>query len=190
MSWLTPETIFRWVRAALVWFNRSVGIVARRLGQAQDSLTESLKQSLPPRARVKFLVAQRVAAKMLDLLLAGILGAVIFWPVGPLVGFLYSILGDGIHGMGFEGQSVGKKLMGLRVVRMPGGLPARLKDSAVRNLPVGVATFFAIIGFWGWIICILVGVPLMLIEITLMLRMDGETRLGDVMASTRVIEKR
>lgn len=186
---ITPERIFKWVRAALLWLNRGVEQILRRIGDAQDSVTESLRGSLPAGARVKFSVAQRVAAKLLDLLLAGIIAGLVPWPVGPLVGFAYSLLGDGLMGMGFNGQSVGKRLMGLRVVRSADSSPIRYKDSVVRNLPVGVATFFAIIPFWGWIICVLVGVPLMLIEITLMLRMQGETRLGDIMASTRVLEK-
>jgi len=80
--------------------------------------------------------------------------------------------------------------MGLRTIRVVDGQAARWRDSALRNLPVGVATFFAIIPLWGWVISILVGVPLAAIEVLLMFRLEGETRLGDVMAHTRVIEVR
>ena len=185
---MTPEKIFRAVQTLLVSLNRGVEVVLRRLSQAQETLTESLKGTLPVAAQSKFLVAQRVAAKLLDLLITGILGSVVPWPLGPIVGFGYSVAGDGLDRMGFSGQSVGNRLMGLKVIRTSTGEPIRYQDALVGNLPVGVATFFAIIPLWGWIICVLVGVPLMLIEIMLMLRLQGETRLGDIMASTRVVE--
>jgi uncharacterized RDD family membrane protein YckC len=168
----------------------------RRLKEAQNELenrvtgpvTESISEARPAGARDRFLVAQRVAAKLVDLLIVGLMGVVIPIPlIAPVAGFVYSILGDGLSSWGFAGQSVGKRLMGLRVVRQDSGRPIGVREALVRNLPVGVATFFAIIPLWGWIICILVGVPLMLLEILLMLRMEGETRLGDIMAGTRVV---
>ena len=57
----------------------------------------------------------------------------------------------------------------------------------IRNAPVGVATFFAIIPVWGWLILLLVGIPLLLIEGYLMFRVESRQRLGDVMADTEVI---
>jgi len=184
------EKLYRFLRWFLMELDRGLKVIVRRLGDAQGTLTEALKQSLPTAAQRKFAVAQRVAAKMVDLLIVGLLGVLLptfIGPIlGPIAGFIYSILGDGFSRLGFKGQSVGKRLMGLRVKRADGGV-LRLRDAFIRNLPVGVATFFAIIPPWGWILCILVGVPLMLIEVTLMLRLEGETRLGDIMAGTRVV---
>jgi uncharacterized RDD family membrane protein YckC len=181
------ESLFRWLRVGLSELHRVIEVILRRLKDAQDLVTESVKGSLPSAARQKFAVAQRVAAKMIDLLIVGMVGVLLPTFFAPIAGFIYSLVGDGLNGWGFRGQSVGKRLMGLKVVRVPGGEPMRMRDSTIRNLPIGVATFFAIIPLWGWIICILVGVPLMLIEITLMLRMKDETRLGDIMAGTRVV---
>jgi uncharacterized RDD family membrane protein YckC len=109
--------------------------------------------------------------------------------VGPLLGFLYSLFADGIQQPGFRGQSLGKKIMHLQVVNQITREPAHWKESVLRNAPIGVATFFGMIPIWGWLILILIGVPLMLMEIYLMIRVDTGHRLGDVMGETEVIEK-
>lgn len=144
--------------------------------------------SIAPHHHAKVSVANRVVAKLIDLFLVIAVAAILPYPLGPLVGFLYSILGDGIRFKGFRGQSIGKKVMNLRVIKSGTGQPAVFKDSVYRNAPVGVATFFAIIPVWGWLILGLIGVPLMVMEIYLMLRVENGHRLGDVMGDTQVIE--
>jgi uncharacterized RDD family membrane protein YckC len=133
-------------------------------------------------------VLNRVAAKLIDLFLVCAVAAIVPYPVGPLIGFLYSILGDGMDFGPFRGQSVGKKLLKLQVLECSTRQPARYKDSLFRNAPVGVATFFAIIPVWGWLILFLIGVPLMLMEIYLMVTAQTGRRLGDVMGDTEVVE--
>jgi uncharacterized RDD family membrane protein YckC len=135
-------------------------------------------------------VINRVSAKLIDIFLVVFFAAVIWYPVGPLIGFLYSILGDGINYGPFRGQSIGKKLLKLRVVERQNRQPIHFKDSVFRNAPVGVATFFAIIPVWGWLILLLIGVPLMLMEIYLMATVHTGHRLGDVMGDTEVVEVR
>ncbi len=139
---------------------------------------------------------RRVGAKFIDLAVV-MLAAAAFYPVGPLVGFLYSILADALPIKGFSGQSIGKKLLKLRAISLkPGankvgqdGKPAlRYRDSIFRNAPVGVATFFALIPIWGWAILALIGFPLMVVEIYLLVRAPRGQRLGDVMADTEVVE--
>ncbi len=166
-------------------------------------------------------VLNRVLAKMLDILIVFALAGVLPYPLGPLAGFIYSLVADGIQIGKFQGQSVGKKLLGLQVVQLvapatglatgaalelqgSGGFaesdapearmktprerkPMSLRASVVRNAPVGVATFFAIIPVWGWLILALVGVPLMVMEIYLMVTAENGHRLGDVMADTEVV---
>src|SRR3712207_6806748 len=87
-------------------------------------------------------VTHRVVAKLLDFILMAALAALLPYPLGPLAGFAYSILGDGLGFGPFRGQSVGKKLMRIRVYNVARGAPGSLRDSAFRNAPVGVATFF------------------------------------------------
>jgi uncharacterized RDD family membrane protein YckC len=135
----------------------------------------------------KVSTATRVAAKMIDLFLVIAVAALLPYPIGPLVGFAYSVVADGISGGGFKGQSLGKKLLKLRVINTATRGPASYRDSVLRNAPVGVATFFAIIPIWGWLILGLIGLPLMVMEIYLMVSVESGHRLGDVMGDTEVI---
>lgn len=145
-----------------------------------------MKNTARNNSELRSLVSKRIGAKMIDLFLVVVVTTLIIYPIGPLVGFAYSIFGDGIPFGKLKGQSIGKKILGLRVFHIVTGYPAGMKDSLVRNTPVGVATFFAIIPFWGWIILILVGLPLLAIEIYLMMSADRAHRLGDVMGDTEV----
>jgi len=133
-------------------------------------------------------LVNRVVAKSIDIGIVFTLALILPHPLGPLLGFAYSLLADGINRGAFKGQSVGKKLMKLQVVHQSTRKPATFRESALRNAPVGVATFFAIIPFWGWIILALIGLPLMLVEIYLMARVEAGHRLGDVMGDTEVID--
>lgn len=136
----------------------------------------------------KVRVLNRVVAKLMDLLLVIVMGILLPRPLGPLLGFTYSLIADGMSFGPFRGQSVGKRLMGLRVIQVYTQKSATLRDSVLRNSPVGVATFFAIIPLWGWLILVLIGLPLMIMEIYLMVTVETGHRLGDVMGDTEVIE--
>ena len=86
--------------------------------------------------------------------------------LGPLAGFFYSLFCDSIQIGGWKGgQSVGKKALGIRAINIHSGQPVSFKESALRNAPVGAATFFAIVPVLGWIILFLVGVPLLVMEV-------------------------
>jgi uncharacterized RDD family membrane protein YckC len=134
-------------------------------------------------------VLNRVIAKLIDLAIVLLLVGLVY-PVGPLLGFLYSLCADGIGVGGMQGQSVGKKLLKLQVLHVPSRRPASIRDSVLRNAPVGVATFFGIIPVWGWLILGLIGLPLMVMEIYLMITVETGHRLGDVMGDTEVVERR
>ncbi len=144
--------------------------------------------SLPITTSLKVSVTSRVIAKAIDLFIVFLLTAIISYPIGPAIGFLYSLFGDGIHYRKWRGQSIGKKLMRLQVLNTVTKQPARWRESALRNTPVGVATFFAIIPIWGWLILGLIGFPLMLMEVYLMVSVETGHRLGDVMGDTEVVE--
>ena len=143
---------------------------------------------MPIPAHVKTSVINRVGAKLIDLALVISVAAILPYPLGPLVGFAYSLLADGIVYKEISGQSVGKRLLKLQVVNKATKKPANYRESALRNAPVGVATFFAIIPVWGWLILALIGLPLMAMEIYLMLTVESGHRLGDVMGETEVVE--
>lgn len=138
---------------------------------------------LPVSSKLKASVTHRVIAKVIDLFFVFILAGTLPYPAGPLLGFLYSLLADGVGG-----RSIGKRLLRLKVVHVKTRLSADWRDSFIRNTPVGVATFFGIIPVWGWLILGLAGIPLMLIEVYLMATVPMGHRLGDVMGDTEVIE--
>ena len=144
---------------------------------------------IPIRPEVRVSVLNRVFAKGVDFGVLVALSIVLPFPLGPFVGFFYSLLADGLPIVGWEGQSIGKRILHLRVVsHKRGGQPCNWRESVVRNSPVGVATFFSLIPIWGWLIVMLLGVPLLLFEVYLMMTEAKGHRLGDVMGDTEVIE--
>ena len=72
---------------------------------------------------------QRIAAWVIDGLIFLGLG-IAFGPIGWVVSAGYWLLRDGL----FAGQSIGKRLMGLRVVTGPDRTPCTLTSSALRNV--------------------------------------------------------
>ena len=127
-------------------------------------------------------VKKRVFAKFIDLMVVLFLGLIGWGGPGSVLGFLYSLVADGMPFQHWKGQSIGKKIMKIQVN------PSGLKVSVLRNAPVGLVTFLMIIPFWGWILSLMVGIPLGLIELSLMLKAKNHQRLGDVMAESEVIE--
>jgi hypothetical protein len=134
---------------------------------------------------------KRCLAKALDMIAIVFASLVLPHPVGVFIGLIYILIHDGLPG----GQSLGKRVFGLRTVMFDGteggghgqATPCDFAESALRNAPLGAATFFAIIPFWGWFISVLLGVPMIAIEIYLMVTRPQGARLGDVMADTRVV---
>lgn len=124
----------------------------------------------------------RMIAKGIDLFIALIL-SIFLYPVGIIFALLYMAIADSLQ----NGQSVGKKFMGFAVISLEDGKPCSLKQSIIRNLPFLIPIFFAIIPFWGWIFALLLGVPLLILEIYLLHKLDSGHRLGDVMADTSVM---
>ncbi|MBC7386823.1 MAG: RDD family protein [Cryobacterium sp.] len=136
---------------------------------------------------------RRLAAKAIDGFIVMFASAVIWYPVGPLLGLLYSLFADALPRKGFEGQSLGKKWLGIQVISTKFDLSGERKKvtyltSLYRNAPIGLATFLALIPFWGWAVLALIGFPLMVIEIYLIVRAPRGQRLGDVIGDTEVVE--
>lgn len=126
----------------------------------------------------------RCLAKGVDLFVIFFLSLVLPYPLGVLLGFVYTMIHDGIR----QGQSLGKWLFHLKVIHLKDNQPCTLRESIIRNSPLGVATFFGIIPFWGWIILLVLGIPLVALEIYLMMTLEHGGRLGDIMADTKVVE--
>lgn len=124
----------------------------------------------------------RLIAKAIDIFIILIL-SIFFYPLGVILGGIYLAVSDSVQ----NGQSVGKKFMGFAVISLEDGKPCNAKQSAIRNLPFLIPLFFAIFPIWGWIFSLLIGTPLICLEIYLLYKLDSGHRLGDVMADTSVM---
>ena len=124
----------------------------------------------------------RLIAKAIDLFLVLIL-AMLFYPFGLLLSLFYLCVCDSMYG----GQSVGKKFIGFSVISLEDGKPCSTKQSMIRNLPLSIPLAFAIIPPWGIIFCMILILPMVMLELYLLFKLDSGHRLGDVMADTTVI---
>jgi uncharacterized RDD family membrane protein YckC len=124
----------------------------------------------------------RLTAKFIDLLLV-FLGVIFFYPMGIIIGVIYLSLADSLY----QGQSIGKRFMGLGVVSLVDGSPCSIFQSCVRNLPITAPLFFLIFPlWWGWVISAIFAFPMTLMEIYFIFK-GSHHRLGDIMADTTVI---
>ena len=97
---------------------------------------------------------------------------------GAYVGMAYLLIADGFSG----GRSVGKRLIGLQVVRRDGRV-ASFRESMLRNAPFAVAYFFLWVPWGGMaLFCLVVGLEWLLI----VGNREG-ARVGDELAKTRVL---
>ena len=71
----------------------------------------------------------RLLAKMVDLFIVLILST-LFYPFGLILALIYMGISDSLY----DGQSVGKRLMGFAVISLEDGTPCSLKQSLIRNL--------------------------------------------------------
>lgn len=124
----------------------------------------------------------RLMAKSIDLFIVLLL-SFFFYPLGILLSVTYIGFSDSLQ----NGQSVGKKFMGFAVISLENGKPCTLKQSFIRNIPIIIPLLLAIIPFWGWIFSLIIGLPLIIMEIYLLYKLDSGHRLGDVMADTSVM---
>jgi hypothetical protein len=146
----------------------------------------------------KPIVVSRLIAKAIDLALAMFLVA-LYYPVGPILGFLYILCADGLPGGKSLGKRVlrlrflrklgvytGKRVVSLRVTNTATGKPATFQDSVIRNSTVAIPVLFLLVPLLGWLLWVVMGIPILAIEIYLMTRLEQHARLGDTMADTTV----
>ena len=126
----------------------------------------------------------RFLAKLIDFLVIGALATIVTAPIGSLAALTYSLIADGF----FDGRSLGKKMIGLRVVNLRTGMPCNFKDSILRNIPIAAVVMFALIPILGWILLFTAGLVIMLFESYLIYSDEGGIRIGDIFADTQVID--
>lgn len=134
------------------------------------------------KSAIKVARFSRILAKAIDLFIVLVL-SLFLYPIGILFSIVYLIFADSIQ----NGQSVGKKFIGFRVISLIDGTPCSLKQSFIRNLPFIIPLAFAIIPVAGWFMAIIIGLPFVGVELYLLYKLDSGHRLGDVMADTTVM---
>jgi uncharacterized RDD family membrane protein YckC len=132
---------------------------------------------------------QRILARLLDLIVCGIFCAIPrpasgpLVVLGPLAGAIYLLLADGM----FRGQSPGKRLLGIRVIKLSNRQGAGYRESALRNLPVALIGLLAIaLPSWKWIAA--GSIAILGTEAYRTFTDVHGIRLGDAVAGTQVID--
>jgi uncharacterized RDD family membrane protein YckC len=121
----------------------------------------------------------RTIAKILDFII--IAAAIEIVPkAGFFAGLAYLLIGDGF----FDGQSLGKKLIGLRVVSAESEKPCTFRDSILRNSTFAVGFILSRVLWFGWVFIVIVSI----FEFILLLGSREQMRLGDEFAKTVVID--
>jgi uncharacterized RDD family membrane protein YckC len=127
---------------------------------------------------------ERAAAYIIDVIPAALAGLMFGWIpfVGAMIaGFIlapYWLLRD------ITGASIGKLVLGLRVVAKD-NQEASIGKRVLRNLPLAIGPALLVIPIVGYIVAPFVALPISLVEIILLFS-QGE-RLGDKLAGTSVV---
>ena len=124
----------------------------------------------------------RALARLADFTLALVL-AQTSPQVGPLLAALYLLVADGL----LSGQSIGKKIFGVRTVVVPRRAPAGYRESMLRNAPFAlVAIFYAVPLLWP--VLFVAGVPIVAFEAYIIYTDRLGVRIGDIFADTQVVD--
>lgn len=103
--------------------------------------------------------------------------------VGPLLAAFYLLVADGL----MNGQSIGKKIFGVRTVVVPRRAPAGWHESVLRNAPFAlVAIFYAVPLLWP--VLFVVGLPILGFEAYMIFTDRLGIRIGDIFADTQVVD--
>jgi uncharacterized RDD family membrane protein YckC len=105
---------------------------------------------------------------------------------GIVAGAMYILISDGF----FRGQSVGKKLIGLKVVTTQGESRAStFRESMIRNVPYAAAILLGSFPLLGWFLFFTLGLFVVSVEAYFVYADDQGIRLGDIFADTQVIDE-
>jgi len=133
---------------------------------------------------------ERIVARMIDFIIVVALLEIV--PrVGYFAGLAYLLIADGL----FEGRSVGKMLIGIKVVFsniLDTPRACGFKESIFRNLPFAAGYIlygiFNGIPLIGWLLSFAVITLIPVFEFLVMTGSETGMRLGDEIAKTRVVE--
>lgn len=156
----------------------------RRVRVMNEGVTYNSRTDAEAFSKAEYL--ERFLAKFIDFL---VMGAIFMFPgfVGPLAGMTYLLISDGLGG----GQSLGKRIIGLKVISLTTGAPCDFRKSIIRNSPFAILMiFFYIVGwipYLGKLLEAAATLAVFGIEIALIYTDDLGARFGDRIARTLVI---
>ncbi len=136
-----------------------------------------LRQGVEKKAR-----KSRLVAKSIDLAIS-LLFAAFTGVMGLFFSILYIVLSDSL----FEGQSIGKKIIGLRVIDLETGKYCSIKQSIFRNALLALPLIFCFGGLIGALISLCLFSAIVIFEVFLILKIGSFQRHGDMIANTTVI---
>lgn len=124
-------------------------------------------------------LAPRLIAKAVDLTVAGLF--VWFIPrVGILPALAFLLFADALP----NGQSPGKRLMGVKSVHLPSRRSCGYRESLIRNLPLAIA----LVVFKTNAFLVIVALAIVLFEVYMAATDALGVRIGDIFADTQVID--
>ena len=120
----------------------------------------------------------RLLAKAADALVA-LLFAWLVPAIGGAMAIAYLLFCDALP----NGQSPGKRLLGVKVVHVPTRQSCTVRPSVIRNLPIAIAGALLLNPFLA-----IVAVPIVLFELYMAYTDALGIRIGDVFADTQVVD--
>ncbi len=157
-----------------------LGPVAVLKGGEADAKRSARREGSPyPKAALLPRAIARVADTVVSLALSAVAGE-----AGIVAGFLYLLVADAL----FNGQSVGKRIAGIKVVHVSTRTSANVVQSVIRNSPFALAFVFYAVPLVGWFLLLVVGLPLLAFEGYMVYSDHLGIRIGDVFADTQVID--
>jgi hypothetical protein len=124
----------------------------------------------------------RALARLADFLFAFAL-AQVSPQVGPILAAFYLLVADGL----MQGQSIGKKVFGVRTVVVPRRASAGYHESMLRNAPFAlVAVFWSVPLLWP--VLFVAGIPIVGFEAYMIYTDRLGIRIGDIFADTQVVD--
>ena len=108
--------------------------------------------------------------------------------VGPILAAVYLLAADGL----VHGQSIGKRLFGVRAMVRPAapglrGRPAGYRESVLRNSPFALVTLFYGVPYL-WVVLFVAGLPILGYEAWRVWKDERGLRMGDLFADTQVVD--
>ncbi|MBJ6762391.1 RDD family protein [Myxococcaceae bacterium JPH2] len=142
------------------------------------------EDSIPGSPYPKASVWLRVCARVVDVGVAWGL-YVVCGAAGAVVALLFLLLADGM----LQGQSVGKRIFGVKVMHLPTRSAARHRDSTLRNAPLALVVLLGMMPAPQGVVAAAAGFVVMGgVEAWRVLRDPLGWRLGDTWAQTQVVD--